>query len=1058
MKLTNLKIRDLFTPDAKLTFLVGAGCSVDPPSCLPAGKKMINEIIEYTCAESEIKKIKELEQLRFEQLIEIVRDQLDKELKIIDYYGQCDKPNQQHFFLAEMIKNGHFVMTTNFDFLFEYALQAGVPKEEIKVIITKEDFKKFSDPQELYSNGFKALYKIHGSTMNILKPEGQRDTRSSLITTIQAFGSNKEGENVFQLEYFKKPLFENITKDRSLVVIGYSGSDDFDIVPTLKVLKNLKNLIWINFNSKIGDFEKIYEIKANSDENLDKTNKILVDIKRTGNVSQIFRVDANVTKLISRIIEFKPVFDTNNFSIDILNWLSNNIKKPSKLIKYEIALSIYSEFDRYKDAMRCGEEIIKILEREKNSIIKTKTLLKIGQINMDQECYSEALNNFENALQIDISTGKMNEMFKKLFNFTQELMEERRIQVPLENLVEPPRTDEQKEILHLKSICLDRIAKIHYFQANYEEAMKSHGLALQITNQLDDLSSKATIFNGIGDIYRVQKKYPEALKMFEEALKIDEQLGNLPGKATRLNNIGTIYRVTEDYLNALAKYEESLLINTELGNISGRAICLNNIAILLYAEGKYPEALKMCDDALQIAKQLDKTSIIASCFEKKGELYKLEGDYTKAFKLFEQGLQIGDLSIKALCLENIGDIYILQQKYNEAFESFELLLQIAEHLNNQDMKTSCLKHIKQLKLNSKLDYFQKQDVDKEELVMMAPKSISNFKKARELHLKCKNLLTNIKIDKLDYKSIKPVEERNQIKIDDQLKEIIKTRSALIPRFEADILKEIEKELNREFNLVEKIEWNTQMGFSTNDNRIIGIGLYRCNISELPMSLGRLNSLEILSLWENPLKQFPECISSLISLKKLYLYNSELMTLPESISNLEFLQELYLDYNFLTKLPKSIGSLKSLKILRVESNKLRSLPESIGNLSSLQEFNISNNLLEDDLPETICNLKSLQKLHINNSYLTKLPESIGKLSSLKELVLFDNQIKELPQSLSNLKLLETLNLENNELSTLPESIENLLSLKELFLYGNPWKIFPEALKILEQRGVWVSGKY
>ena len=115
MKLTNLKITDLITPDAKLTFLVGAGCSIDPPSNLPAGKTMMEALIRYTCAESEIPKIKELKELRFEQLMEILRERLDPELKIIDFYGLCDKPNLQHFFLADMIENGHFVMTTNFE-------------------------------------------------------------------------------------------------------------------------------------------------------------------------------------------------------------------------------------------------------------------------------------------------------------------------------------------------------------------------------------------------------------------------------------------------------------------------------------------------------------------------------------------------------------------------------------------------------------------------------------------------------------------------------------------------------------------------------------------------------------------------------------------------------------------------------------------------------------------------------------------------------------------------------------------------------------------------------
>ena len=74
MKPTNLTIKDLISNDEKLTFLVGAGCSVDAPSRLPAGRSMMEAIINYTCAESEIKKILDLEELRFEQLIEIVRD------------------------------------------------------------------------------------------------------------------------------------------------------------------------------------------------------------------------------------------------------------------------------------------------------------------------------------------------------------------------------------------------------------------------------------------------------------------------------------------------------------------------------------------------------------------------------------------------------------------------------------------------------------------------------------------------------------------------------------------------------------------------------------------------------------------------------------------------------------------------------------------------------------------------------------------------------------------------------------------------------------------------
>jgi len=280
MKLTNLTISDILTQDAKLTFLIGAGCSVDAPSCQPAGRAMIDDIIRYTCSESEIENILKIEDLRFEQLIEIIQDGFDKELTIINYYDQCDKPNLQHFYLAEMIIKGHFVMTTNFDYLIEYALlELGVPKEEIKIIITKEDFEKYNSPEQLYNQGFKTLYKIHGSTRNLIKDQS---TRNTLVTTIKALGSNKEGLNIFQVEPFKRPLFNNISKDRTLVIMGYSGSDDFDVVPTLKILDKIKDVVWINFVYNDEGKERSYEIESDDEpiKTAEKVNQILYSITR----------------------------------------------------------------------------------------------------------------------------------------------------------------------------------------------------------------------------------------------------------------------------------------------------------------------------------------------------------------------------------------------------------------------------------------------------------------------------------------------------------------------------------------------------------------------------------------------------------------------------------------------------------------------------------------------------------------------------------------------------------------------------------------------------------
>ena len=83
----NFELKKLLNTDQKCIFIAGAGCSINSPSNFPTGKEVKEEIIKFTCAESEIENISKIEELRFETLLEIIRSQLDNELKILDYLG-----------------------------------------------------------------------------------------------------------------------------------------------------------------------------------------------------------------------------------------------------------------------------------------------------------------------------------------------------------------------------------------------------------------------------------------------------------------------------------------------------------------------------------------------------------------------------------------------------------------------------------------------------------------------------------------------------------------------------------------------------------------------------------------------------------------------------------------------------------------------------------------------------------------------------------------------------------------------------------------------------------
>ncbi len=97
-------ITRLLDNDEKVIFLAGAGCSVEAPSSLPDGYKMIEYIMKFLCEDFEIQKILGIPELTLETLLKIIYTHFDSELKINSLYGINTKPNYLHFFLNHISK------------------------------------------------------------------------------------------------------------------------------------------------------------------------------------------------------------------------------------------------------------------------------------------------------------------------------------------------------------------------------------------------------------------------------------------------------------------------------------------------------------------------------------------------------------------------------------------------------------------------------------------------------------------------------------------------------------------------------------------------------------------------------------------------------------------------------------------------------------------------------------------------------------------------------------------------------------------------------------------
>ncbi|TXT63864.1 MAG: hypothetical protein BAJALOKI3v1_300027 [Promethearchaeota archaeon] len=760
MKEINSSVKGLIEGE-KLVILVGAGCSVERPSNLPMAKTMIDAIIEFTCAEGEIEQLKDLSYLKFEQLLEIIRNHIDPELKICNYYALCDIPNIYHLFLSKMLQAGHFVITPNFDCLIEYNLkELGVPSDKIIPVITKKDYEKARDPIKLCKNDKKAVFKLHGSSKNVIT---QEDTHNSLIDTIKRIGTLKEQNEEVQLEPYKYRLFEKVSKNRILLVMGYSACNDLDILPLIKEIKSFKSLIWINQNEDAGEKERVFEIGEDLTEINELSDEIyqsLYDLHRTSNSKRIYLIEANTSQLISDFLTKESSLTSKTFLVSPNQWFLENLTPPDEFQKYAIAGEIYYVLNKFNDSERClgiiqslaekreeilwklyaqynfgkikymlgeGEQALKYYQealniaQEYGDIPKQINILnRIAQTYDRLENYSNAIETYEKALKLYEEmrdpSGKMSTfkkigyIFRLIGNYQNALKNyEKAFKIA-------KKFKDQYEIGNL----LSNLGRILFFLGNYDKSIQKYQESTKVFGKLDYSSEKASVLTNLGQVYEACGRYMDAVNACKEAILIFDDLGDLSGKASQYNNIGLVYFRQSDYENALNYYNKALNIVKDLGDISRQGTYLNNIGLVYYSWGDYGNAVNHYEKAVEIAQSTGDIIGEISCLNNMAIIYKLQGLLKEALIKYEKAFEIvnelGDLQGKVTLLNNIGQIYNDQGDFENALKNYTEALEISDYLGDISKKGACLS-------NLGLIYYREKKYDE---------ALNNFKEALKI--------------------------------------------------------------------------------------------------------------------------------------------------------------------------------------------------------------------------------------------------------------------------------------------------------------------------------------
>jgi tetratricopeptide (TPR) repeat protein len=526
----------------KMVFFVGAGISVPPPSRLPnfqqLSQKVVQDIVDDVLEEKEV--IVLSQDLRPEVILQIAVDELGPKVLRSLQMLVSHKPNPNHFFLAEAIRLGNWVFTTNPDSLIEEA--GKLMHIDIKVRHEDRDYEEF---EKIIASGDDlpgCLFKLHGHVEEA-KPFEER--YNTILVALQQVGRGLSGPKQRVLSYFLRTF--------DLCAMGYSCQDDFSVTPVLQNTDSSKSVFWLAWDkdplgSPISDKDLLFHQKENEEN------------KTPGEKRNWETINVNGV-LLKREKAFKFVGESSNFIKDIIcpafrldtslgvmvtttevpdeeytRWIGGISKHKCNLIAGHLYQSYY---DLGKAELFLEKASDLGSDDEEKAIAKNK-LGQIYLIPSTQVGDEKAIKVFQNVLDVFDKKHDPFEAACTRIDLSNALRRRRRFPEAMESIKMARRSFEDEILADGKN--KDAVRRLAYARC---------------------LNIFGLIYYGLGADTKSERQLQAGLELCKNNRSIKEELGDIDGVADSDNAIGLIL-MEQAILPGKSRSEASTLLNNSV--------------------------------------------------------------------------------------------------------------------------------------------------------------------------------------------------------------------------------------------------------------------------------------------------------------------------------------------------------------------------------------------------------------------------------------------------------------------------------------------------------------
>jgi tetratricopeptide (TPR) repeat protein len=333
-----------------------------------------------------------------------------------------------------------------------------------------------------------------------------------------------------------------------------------------------------------------------------------------------------------------------NEEVDILNTLS------LKYLDISLDTSLIYASKAYK------------LAQERNYTIgKVISLKQIGNYNLYQNKYSEALHNYDSAL------------------------------VLIKN--------NEKE-LTLITLLMNNKGVVYDLMGDFTNALSIYNKALEIRRKINDDKGIAQNLNNISLIYYQKGDYDIAIDYSLQSLKMEEKIGNKEGIGQTYINIATIYAELDQFDQTKKYLELALPILEETGSRNSINVLVDLGVQYILHDQNLKKAEEYLSKALKESLKIQDQSNLTAIYHNLGKIGLIKGEYSQAEKYLEKALILakenGNKRTRAQACLLMGSIQLKLKNYKRANKYYQECFLISEELGLKLLSSDALKALSEL--------------------------------------------------------------------------------------------------------------------------------------------------------------------------------------------------------------------------------------------------------------------------------------------------------------------------------------------------------------------------